>query len=95
MREKQRLKWTSFSSGAGGGWHRWKDSAQEAFSLQGGLRMVEGVETSRSQQTHKTASPGRVRPQLRGSGLTNAHHPYSLVALGAQFHVTIYDSSLE
>jgi len=26
------LKWPSFSSGAGGGWHRWKDSAQEAFS---------------------------------------------------------------
>lgn len=34
-REKQRLKWPSFSSGAGGGWHGWKDRAQEAFSLQG------------------------------------------------------------
>lgn len=36
-REKQRLKWPSFSSGAGGSWHRWKDSAQEAFSLQEGV----------------------------------------------------------
>lgn len=66
MREKQHLKWPSFSSGAGGGWHRWKDSAQEAFSLQGELRRVEGVETGSRQQTHKTASPGRARPQLRG-----------------------------
>lgn len=66
MREKPHLKWPSFSSGAGGGWHRWKDSAQEAFSLQGELRRVEGVETGSRQQTHKTASPGRASPQLRG-----------------------------
>ena len=39
------MEWPSFGSGAGGGWHGWKDSAQEAFSLQGGLRTVEGVET--------------------------------------------------
>lgn len=48
MREKRRLEWPSFSSGAGGSWYRWKNSAQEAFSLQGELRTVEGVETSSS-----------------------------------------------
>lgn len=55
MREKQRLKWPSFSSGTGGSWHRWKGSAQEAFSLQGELRTVEGVETSSLQQAHQNS----------------------------------------
>lgn len=36
-REKQCLEGPSLSCGAGGGWPRWKDIAQETFSLQGGV----------------------------------------------------------
>lgn len=94
MREKQHLKWPSFSSGAGGGWHRWKDSAQEAFSLQGELRTVEGVETGSWQQTHKTASPGRARPRLRGDRPRQCPPSLPLLGLGAQSHVTHHTEQL-
>lgn len=51
----------------------------------GGLRTVEGTETSSWQQTHQTASPGRLRPWFKGAkhlllwSLANAHLPHPTI----------------